>query len=102
MEPVYHDGDMVYVKYTKDVENNDIVICTTADGAVIKRMYENKIYSLNPQYPYGEKNEDDHVQVVGKVLGTVSDDEVPDKEDTVLLRDLLSEELYEFNRKYEG
>ncbi|MGN8738507.1 S24 family peptidase [Bilifractor sp. HCP3S3_D3] len=33
MEPVYHDGDMVYVKYTKDVENNDIVICTTAYGA---------------------------------------------------------------------
>ena len=45
MEPVYHDGDMVYVKYTKDAENNDIVICTTADGAVIKRMYENKLYS---------------------------------------------------------
>ena len=63
---------------------------------------EYSLYSLNPQYPYGEKNEDDHVQVVGKVLGTVSDDEVPDKEDTVLLRDLLSEELYEFNRKYEG
>jgi len=63
---------------------------------------EYSLYSLNPQYPYGDKGEDDHVRVVGKVLGTVSDDEVPDKEDTVLLRDLLSEELYEFNRKYEG
>ncbi len=31
-----------------------------------------KLYSLNPQYPYGEKGEDDHVQVIGKVLGTVS------------------------------
>lgn len=57
MEPVYHDGDIVYVKYTTDVENNDIVICTTADGAVIKRMYENMLYSLNQQYPYGEKSE---------------------------------------------
>jgi len=51
---------------------------TTADGAVIKRMYDNKLYSLNPrypedpQYPYGEKGEDDHVQVIGRVLGTVS------------------------------
>ena len=41
-------------------------------------MYDNKLYSLNPrypedpQYPYGEKGEDDHVQVIGKVLGTVS------------------------------
>lgn len=83
-------------------------ITTTADGAVIKRMYDNKLYSLNPrypedpQYPYGEKGEDEHVQVIGKVLGIVSDDEVPDQEDTALLRDLLSEELYKFDHKYEG
>ena len=102
MEPVYHNGDLVYVKYAKDVENNDIVICSSADGAVIKRMYDNKLYSLNPNLPYGEKNEDDHVQVIGKVIGTVNADEIPDKEDTALLRDLLSEELYEFDHKYEG
>lgn len=101
MEPVYHNGDLVYVKYTKDVENNDIVICSSADGAVIKRKYDNKLYSLNPNLPYGEKNEDDHVQVIGKVIGTVNADEIPDKEDTALLRDLLSEELYEFDHKYE-
>lgn len=99
MEPVYHDGDMVYVKYTKDVENNDIVICTTADGAVIKRMYDNKLYSLNPQYPYGEKGEDDHVQVIGKVLGTVSADEIPDAEDVSILREIKAEDLYEFERE---
>ena len=88
MEPVYHDGDIVYVKYTTDVENNDIVICTTADGAVIKRMHKNKLYSLNPQYPYGEKSEDDHVQVIGKVIGTVSADEIPDAEDAAILKEL--------------
>jgi hypothetical protein len=90
---------MIYVKYMKDLENNDIVICSTADGAVIKRMYENKLYSLNPQYPYGEKSEDDHVQVVGKVIGAVSADEIPGKEDSAILKDLKSEELYEFERE---
>ena len=74
-------------------------ITTTADGAVIKRMYENKLYSLNPQYPYGEKNEDDHVQVVGKVIGTVSADEIPDAEDAAILKDIKPEELYEFERE---
>jgi len=39
--------------------------------------------------------------VIGKVIGTVNADEIPDKEDTALLRDLLSEELYEFDHKYE-
>jgi hypothetical protein len=80
-------------------------ITTTADGAVIKRMYDNKLYSLNPrypedpQYPYGEKGEDDHVQVIGKVLGTVSTDEIPDAEDVAILREIKAEELYEFERE---
>ena len=74
-------------------------ITTTADGAVIKRMYDNKLYSLNPrypedpQYPYEEKGEDDHVQVIGKVLGTVSADEIPDAEDVAILREIKAEEL---------
>ena len=57
------------------------------------------VYSLNPQYPYGEKNEDNHVQVVGKVIGTVSADEIPDAEDSAILKELLSEELYAFERE---
>ncbi len=60
---------------------------------------EYSLYSLNPQYPYGEKNEDDHVQVVGKVIGTVSADEIPDAEDSAILKELLSEELYAFERE---
>ena len=48
---------------------------------------------------YGEKNDDDHVQVIGKVIGTVSADEIPDEEDSAILKDLKSEELYEFERE---
>ena len=68
-------------------------------------MYDNKLYSLNPrypedpQYPYGEKGEDDHVQVIGKELGTVSADEIPDAEDVAILREIKAEELYEFERE---
>ena len=62
-------------------------------------MYDNKLYSLNPRYPedprypYGEKGEDDHVQVIGKELGTVSADEIPDAEDVAILREIKAEEL---------
>ena len=62
-------------------------------------MYDNKLYSLNPQYPYGGKSEDDHVQVIGKVLGTVSANEIPDAEDVAILREIKAEELYEFERE---
>ena len=40
-----------------------------------------------------------HVQVVGKVIGTVSADEIPDAEDSAILKELLSEELYAFERE---
>jgi repressor LexA len=100
MEPSFHDGDLVYVKYTNEAENNDIVICSTADGAVIKRMYENKLYSLNANLPYGEKSEDDHVQIIGKVIGIVRDDDIPNEEDRKALSDLLTQELWDFEQKY--
>ena len=90
----------VFFDATYQHEVHCIVICTTADGAVIKRMYDNKLYSLNPSLPYGKKNEDDHVQVIGKVIGTVSADEIPDAEDVAILREIKAEELYEFDRWY--
>lgn len=62
-------------------------------------MYDNELHSRNPSLPYGEKGEDDHVQVIGKVLGTVSADEIPDAEDVAILREIKTEELYEFERE---
>ena len=41
------------------------------------------------------------MQVVGKVIGTVSTDEIPDAEDAAILKDLKSDELYEFDREYD-
>lgn len=96
MEPVYRDGDFVYVKYTEDVEDGDDVICSSADGAVIKRKYENKLFSLNKELPYGEKSEDDHVRVVGKVIGIVENEEgVQDPEDKEELEKIFNREIIE-------
>ena len=100
MEPQYHNGDLVYVKYTQSVEDGDIVICSTADGAVIKQMLNHKLYSLNKALPYGEKSEDDHVTIVGKVLGKVSDLELPDDDDIHLLEEVKAQEVREFKKKY--
>lgn len=100
MEPQYHNGDLVYVKYTQSVEDGDIVICSTADGAVIKQMLNHKLYSLNKALPYGEKSEDDHVTIVGKVLGKVSPLELPADDDIHLLEEVKAQEVREFKKKY--
>lgn len=47
----------------------------------------------------GEKSEDNHVQVVGKAIGTVSADEIPDAEDSAILKEIKAGELYEFERE---
>ena len=100
MEPAYYDGDLVCVKYTQDVADGDIVICSTADGAVIKQLRNHRLYSLNRALPYGDKNEDDHVIVVGKVLGKVSVRDLANEEDIPVLEVIKSEEVRDFKQKY--
>ena len=100
MEPLYHNGDLLYVIFTQDYSDNDDVICSTADGAVVKRVRNNKLYSLNDQYPYGEKNDDDNVKVLGRVIGIVGKDDIASAEDQENLEQLLSKELREFNQTY--
>jgi transcriptional regulator with XRE-family HTH domain len=100
MEPLYHDNDLVYVQFTEEAEDGTDVICSTADGAVIKRARNKTLYSLNQNYPYGQKNEDDHVVVLGKVLGIVNTDDQPNTEDIADLENVLSRELRKFYEEY--
>ena len=97
MEPYYNDGDRVYVRYTDACDPGDIVACSTADGGVIKRVNDSRqLVSLNPNYPFGMKNEDDNVTVLGRVLGIVQPEDIPDDADIPLLEELFSKELREF------
>ena len=96
MEPLYHDGDFLYVVYTQEHSDGDDVICTTADGAVVKRAINDKLISLNTKYPFGEKHEDDHVRILGKVIGIVSQNDIAVGEDQSNLEILQSKELREF------
>lgn len=102
MEPLYHSGDYVYFRYAHDASPGDIVICSTADGAVIKAVDGNRrLYSLNPEFPYGEKGEDDSVIVQGKVLGIVRPEDLPTEEESALISEIFSEEIENFEREYE-
>lgn len=100
MEPTYHDGDLVYVKYTQDVADGDIVICSTADGAVIKQLMNDKLHSLNIALPYGDKNEDDRVTIVGKVLGRVGTWDLANEEDVPALEEVKAADVRAFKQKY--
>ena len=63
-------------------------------------MLNHKLYSLNKALPYGEKSEDDHVTIVGNVLGKVSPLELPADDDIHLLEEVKAQEVREFKKKY--
>ncbi len=51
-----------------DSQTSEDAICSTANGAVIKRKTAHTRYSLNPAYPFGAKMEDGRVHILGRML----------------------------------
>lgn len=100
MEPRYYDGDIVYAKYTNSAEDGQDVICSTADGAVIKHKSGNKLVSLNSDLPYGEKSEDDHVQIEAVVLGIVPSWDLAKPEEIDMMEEAHRKEVRAFKDKY--
>ena len=101
MEPEFCSGDMVYVKYTNTVSPGDIAVAWWTGGMVIKQVGpDRKLHSINKAYPFGDKSEDDHVRVIGKVMGKVEEGELPSERELLLINDAFSEEISAFNRQY--
>jgi phage repressor protein C with HTH and peptisase S24 domain/DNA-binding transcriptional regulator YiaG len=101
MLPKYHSGDMVYVQFTQSPDIGEDVICRSKEGFHIKRLGEDGPYSLNPDEPFTLTSPDDHVELIGRVLGNVDTaHDFPTTEEGDLLRELCHEDLEEFREKY--
>lgn len=101
MEPVYYDGDILFVVDTEEAFPGDDVISSTADGLVVKRIgTDGKLFSVNPKYPFGPKTEADRIKVIGKVVGVATKDDIASGELIDVLNELLEDEVAEFYEKY--
>ena len=81
MEPQFHDNDRVLVQHCTELQNGDIgIFYVPGRGGVIKQVAYDRLHSLNPDYddifPYAEG-----AQVIGKVLGRITKDMVPSREE---------------------
>lgn len=100
MEPVYYDGDLLYVEIAESGCERDDLVCSTADGVVVKRVdSKGKLYSVNPDIPFGKKYEDDHVRVMGKVIGVVDPDDIAHGKLESELDDLFVAEIKELGSR---
>ena len=72
MEPVFENGEIVFVKKTQDIHNGQIIAVQINEEAFIKKVYINndhmRLVSLNKEYEDIIANEDDDIRIVGKVL----------------------------------
>lgn len=70
MEPLYFDGDYVLVRQQPVVDIGQIGIFAVDGEGYIKKMGENMLISLNPDYPNVELDEYTELKCFGLVLGT--------------------------------
>lgn len=84
MEPKFHDGDRVLVEYCADLSYGDFgIFYVPGMGGVIKQVAHDRLHSLNPAFddifPY-----EDGAKIIGRVLGKITEDMIPDKADQAL------------------
>lgn len=76
MEPKIHDNDIVIVKSMSNAENNDIVIAMINNEATCKRLhkYSNSVVltAINSDYKPIEVTPDENIQILGKVVMSIS------------------------------
>lgn len=72
MEPLYHDGDMLLVEMTEDIEIGDIGIFRVDNESYVKKLGETELISLNPDAKNIPLNES--AGCMGKVIGRLPKD----------------------------
>lgn len=101
MEPVYHDGDDVYYEAAETARPGEDVIVDTDDGAVIKRLADDRtLYSVNPALPYPSKSADNRLVIRGRVLGAVHSSDRANREEAGILEELFRDELKAFRAEH--
>ena len=101
MLPVYHENEWVYVQYTESADVGEDVICSSRAGMHIKRLGEDGPYSVNKDAPFTLTAEDDHVRIVGRVLGIVDPAaDFPNASESSLLAEIRSDEIREFRKEH--
>lgn len=93
MEPLYHDGDRVYVRESTTANEGDIVVAKNGDeGFVIKKMHLGKLKSVNKKYPF-TPSDPDNVRLFGIVTGKVEEADFCKKDDVSELQSVFQEDI---------
>ena len=91
MEPAYHDGDRILVEHTDSVAPGEVGIFVIAGEGVIKVYQPDGLYPLNPAYQVLRPSDDDDARCVGRVIGVLTDDLLPTKDEQIMIDEINAE-----------
>lgn len=91
MEPDYHDGDRVLVEHAPSIDPGEVGIFVIAGEGVIKVYQEDGLYPLNPSYKVIHPTEDDNARCVGRVIGILTPDMLPTRDEQIMIDELNAE-----------
>ena len=69
MEPLYNDGDYVLVHQQPAIDIGEIGIFAVGDKGYIKKLGEDRLISVNPDFPDAQPEEYQEYKCFGKVIG---------------------------------
>ena len=75
MEPLFFDGDILFVEKTNKLEYNEIGIFIKNGESYVKRLGKNALISENPKYAPIYFKDGDEINVCGRVIGKGTPDE---------------------------
>ena len=81
MEPSFFDGDQVLVQHTNHLQEGEIGIFVNGDAGYIKEYRKDGLYSHNTEYPPIRFSDEDAVRCIGRVLGTLTQEQLATPEE---------------------
>ena len=85
MEPRFHDGDLLMVQRCSELRDGEVGVFVAGGEGLVKQYAPDGLHSFNPAYATRRFQDDDHVRLVGRVLGTVAPEDIADKNQAALL-----------------
>ena len=82
MEPTFHDGDDLLVRYSDGIRPGEIGIFVADGEGYVKEYQPDGLHSHNPAYAVLKFGDDDNVRCVGRVTGRVAPEQYLTEEET--------------------
>lgn len=90
MMPTFQDGDLLFVQETESLKAGEIGVFVLAGEGYVKEYQRDGLHSHNANYSTIIPNADDDVRCLGRIIGKVETEMLPNEEELKILEDVFA------------